>query len=99
MRPLSVEPFLKETIKLQQISMPENIALQADIHGADMLMKGDINQLQQVLMNLINNAVVRCRRVKARPYAFSLINFMPTGISRLSTRELMKGNTPAYGGR
>jgi len=57
MQPLSIEPFLKETIKLQQVSLPENIVLLAEVNGSGMRVKGDINQLQQVLMNLINNAI------------------------------------------
>jgi len=56
MNPLSISSFLKETIKLQQASLPENINLQMNISDTEMQVKGDINQLQQVLMNLINNA-------------------------------------------
>ncbi|PJA31678.1 MAG: hypothetical protein CO187_08110, partial [Zetaproteobacteria bacterium CG_4_9_14_3_um_filter_53_7] len=56
MYPLSISSFLKETIKMQQLSLPENIALQLQVEDAGMQVKGDINQLQQMLMNLINNA-------------------------------------------
>lgn len=56
MNPLSIASFLKETIKLQQVSLPENISLGLQINDTGMQVKGDINQLQQVLMNLINNA-------------------------------------------
>ncbi len=56
MNPLSISSFLKETIKLQQVSLPESVSLQLQVNDTDMLVKGDINQLQQVLMNLINNA-------------------------------------------
>ncbi|WP_176957666.1 PAS domain-containing sensor histidine kinase [Mariprofundus sp. KV] len=56
MNPISVATFLKETIKLNQVSLPENINLQLQIIDPDLRVKGDINQLQQVLLNLINNA-------------------------------------------
>ncbi|ATX82116.1 PAS domain S-box-containing protein [Mariprofundus ferrinatatus] len=56
MQTLSISSFLKEAIKLQRVSLPENIAFNLDIKEKDMLVRGDINQLQQVLMNLVNNA-------------------------------------------
>ncbi|WP_171966470.1 hybrid sensor histidine kinase/response regulator [Mariprofundus micogutta] len=56
MHPLSISSFLKETIKLNQVSLPENINFQLQVNDTDMQVNGDINQLQQVLMNLINNA-------------------------------------------
>jgi len=56
MHPLSISSFLKETVKLSEISLPENIAFKLDVHDPDMKINGDITQLQQVLMNLINNA-------------------------------------------
>jgi len=56
MNPLSIASFLKETIKLNQVSLPESIDFQMQVSTRDMQVKGDINQLQQVLMNLINNA-------------------------------------------
>lgn len=56
MNPISISAFLKETIKLNQVSLPENINLKLQVIDPDLRVKGDINQLQQVLMNLINNA-------------------------------------------
>jgi len=56
MVPVTISSFLKETIKLQHASLPENVKLEYSINDTDMQIKGDINQLQQVLMNLINNA-------------------------------------------
>jgi len=56
MAPVTISSFLKETIKLQHASLPEDVDLEYSINDTDMLVKGDINQLQQVLMNLINNA-------------------------------------------
>jgi len=53
---ISVPSLLRETMKLVQVSLPENIDLSFQLHGGEMKINGDINQLQQVLMNLINNA-------------------------------------------
>jgi len=54
--PLPLTSFLKETIKMQRASLPENISLEQQIGDADLHVNGDINQLQQVLMNLLTNA-------------------------------------------
>jgi len=48
-------PFLKETLKLHQVSVPENVSLNLEIVD-DMQVSGDITQLQQMLLNLITNA-------------------------------------------
>ncbi|MDQ6971279.1 MAG: ATP-binding protein, partial [Mariprofundaceae bacterium] len=49
-------PFIKESIKLARVSIPENIKLTENITSHDMLIHGDVTQLQQVLLNLLNNA-------------------------------------------
>jgi len=56
MHPLSIAPFLKEAFKMHRATLPENIGLQLEMDDADMRIEGDINQLQQMLMNLITNA-------------------------------------------
>jgi len=56
MNPMVISSFLKETIKMHQVTLPENIQLKLDIKISDMKVKADINQLQQVFVNLINNA-------------------------------------------
>ncbi|OIQ00024.1 MAG: hypothetical protein AUK35_05140 [Zetaproteobacteria bacterium CG2_30_46_52] len=53
---ISLAPFLKESIKLQRISLPENIALNIEVIDDDVLIEADANLLQQLLMNLINNS-------------------------------------------
>ena len=52
----SFTSFIKEAFKLTQSSTPENINLQLDAGADELLVNGDATQLQQVLMNLINNA-------------------------------------------
>ena len=56
MNPIAISSFLKESVKLYQASLEENINLAIQVADSDMHIRGDINQLQQVIMNLINNA-------------------------------------------
>ncbi|MDX8412017.1 MAG: PAS domain S-box protein [Mariprofundaceae bacterium] len=48
--------FVKEAYKLAKMSVPENIDLQARFADKDLAVNGDPVQLQQVIMNLLNNA-------------------------------------------
>lgn len=63
MAPFVLAPFLKETIKLHRISLPENIELKSGVPGEELIVHGDINLLQQVLINLLNNARHAVREV------------------------------------
>lgn len=54
--PLTISSFIKETVKMHRVSIPENIRLICNVRDTDAQVKGDINQLQQVIMNLLNNA-------------------------------------------
>ncbi|RLL53300.1 response regulator [Mariprofundus sp. EBB-1] len=78
MHPLSIGSFLKETIKMQQVSVPENIHLELNITGSDMQVNGDLNQLQQVLMNLINNAFDAVQGVKNPSITIHLNRYLAT---------------------
>ncbi|OIO74572.1 MAG: hypothetical protein AUJ57_02020 [Zetaproteobacteria bacterium CG1_02_53_45] len=53
---VSMASFLKEVVKLNRVSVPENIIINLDVLEEGLKIKGDVNQLQQVIMNLINNA-------------------------------------------
>jgi len=53
---VSFTPFVKESIKLARVSIPENIKVIEHITLHDMIITGDTTQLQQVLLNLLNNA-------------------------------------------
>jgi len=55
-KPLPLNPFIKETIKFLETSIPENISVHRDICSDALHINGDSTQLHQVLMNLINNA-------------------------------------------
>ncbi|TLS75659.1 PAS domain S-box protein [Mariprofundus erugo] len=56
MTPVAIRSFIKETIKLHRISLPENIELKAVVGEGDFVIMGDVNLLQQVMINLLNNA-------------------------------------------
>jgi len=54
--PMTISSFLKETIKIQKVALPEDIDLVNQIDPSEMMVNADINILQQVMINLINNA-------------------------------------------
>lgn len=56
MKTFTFTKFLKEAVKLGVTSIPGNIEKQYDFTQNDLYIHGDATQLQQVLMNLINNA-------------------------------------------
>jgi len=49
-------PFFSEAYKLAELSIPETITLQSNFPHEKLYIKGNTTQLQQVMMNLINNA-------------------------------------------
>lgn len=53
---ISIGSFLKEFLKLHRVSVPENISLVSSIPDPSILINGDVTQLQQVMLNLVNNA-------------------------------------------
>lgn len=56
MRVFGLTTFLKETAKLNQASIPENIKLEYDLPDQNLMIHGDATQLHQVIMNLLVNA-------------------------------------------
>ncbi len=53
---LSMKEFVQELLLLAKVTIPENIHVQHDIEDTPMMVHADSSQLQQVLMNLLNNA-------------------------------------------
>ncbi|MDQ6953790.1 MAG: response regulator [Mariprofundaceae bacterium] len=56
MHTLSLQDFLDHALKLVRVSIPENIQLLDEISKEHLMIRGDTSQLQQVLLNLLNNA-------------------------------------------
>jgi len=56
MKTFDMSPFISEAIKLAEVSLPPRIRLQQNLCGKALPMQGNATQLQQVMMNLINNA-------------------------------------------
>ncbi|MCG3207930.1 MAG: Sensor histidine kinase RcsC [Anaerolineae bacterium] len=54
--PLDLVPFVKETIKLLERTLPENINIVFDAPSDQFLVTADLTQLQQVVTNLAVNA-------------------------------------------
>ena len=54
--PFSLTSFLNEEFKLSTSIIPENISYSMDLSGEELTVHGDATQLQQVLINLLNNA-------------------------------------------
>jgi len=56
MQSVELTPFLKEAFKLARSSVPENISVTLDVPETECVVEGDATLLQQVLLNLIDNA-------------------------------------------
>lgn len=55
-KPFSLNSFMKEGFKLAKSAIPENIEHVCNICQEELIIQGDVTQLQQALMNLLNNA-------------------------------------------
>ena len=56
MKPLAMVPFVKETMKLAGLVIPENIRLSTTITTEPITVMGNTTQLHQIIINLLNNA-------------------------------------------
>jgi len=54
--------FFKEFIKLVRHTVPENIVLAHDFEQGSFAFRGDANQLQQAMLNIVQNAVESCEQ-------------------------------------
>jgi len=73
--PLLLGPFIKEAIKLNRVSVPENVELAYDVAEQDLVINGDPSQLHQVLLNLINNAFHATEGLPEQKITISVANY------------------------
>lgn len=55
-KPFGLTSFIQNVSELNRASIPENISFHSEFCSEELVVKGDATQLQQVLMNLLNNA-------------------------------------------
>jgi len=78
MKNLSLTAFAKESLKLSRTAIPENIEFVSDICEEELFINGDSSQLQQVIMNLLNNANDAETDVEQPRIEYTLHSFGPT---------------------
>jgi len=88
MHDLSFSAFVKEAIKLARVSVPENITFHYSIEPDDLMIHGDVTQLQQVIMNLINNARDAVGTAQVPEIELSLTSFTANEVFRHHHPEL-----------
>ncbi len=88
MHVLSITSFVKESLKLAMVSVPENIKVNYDITHDDLMITGDVTQLQQILMNLLNNARDALKGADDPRIALKLEAYQPDAEFRLRHPEV-----------
>lgn len=61
---LLLGPFLKEVFKSFQVVVPENINFNVEFGDERMQLRGNATQIQQIVVNLINNAIYAVQSAK-----------------------------------
>jgi len=56
MQTFDLSAFIKDTFKLHRFSIPENINIETNYTHCALPVRGDANQVQQILVNLLHNA-------------------------------------------
>ncbi|MDX8391864.1 MAG: ATP-binding protein, partial [Mariprofundaceae bacterium] len=74
---LDFTAFVKEAYKLAQVTVPENITTLPDFGNEPLKMKFDATQMQQIMMNLLNNARDAVNDVAAAKISVQLRPFTP----------------------
>ncbi len=74
----SLNAFVKEALKLARVTIPENIQVASHIASEELLIQADVVQLQQVLLNLLNNARDALEAVSSPSITISVSPFVAT---------------------
>ena len=74
-RDIPIVPLMKEALKTSRLGVPETIQLLGDFGDEPLTVYGDAAQLQQVLMNMINNARDAMTDAMPRTISVSLRRF------------------------
>ncbi len=88
MHSLPLTSFLKEAVKLARVAIPESIHFRYSIPIEQLVVRGDATQLQQVVMNLLNNARDELKETEDPEIEVRLIRYEPDAafLQRHSTR-------------
>jgi len=81
----SLSSFINEFVKLTRLNVPENIKLTSDFERGAVNFRGDANQLQLSLLNIVQNAVDACKGVE-EPH----VEIILTPFNSSSNGELLK---------
>ncbi|PJA32121.1 MAG: hybrid sensor histidine kinase/response regulator [Zetaproteobacteria bacterium CG_4_9_14_3_um_filter_53_7] len=91
---ISFSSFVNEALKLAKVGIPANIKFTQDICNDDLVINGNISQLQQIIMNLINNARDATDGIHSPEIQISLKLFLPD--KAFLHKHQIKANGHAY---
>ncbi|TLS66519.1 PAS domain S-box protein [Mariprofundus erugo] len=69
--------FIRETFRLHRLSIPESITVHTMFEADTMVIHGDTSQVQQIIINLLNNARDAVEGVDNPEITLSLAHFVP----------------------
>lgn len=94
-RPFSLTSFMKEEYKISRSIIPENIDYSMNLCGEELIIQGDATQLQQVLINLQNNARDAVRN-SSRPKIVCTLDSFTVDADFQQRHPAIKGNRVAH---
>ncbi|HKI60056.1 MAG TPA: PAS domain S-box protein, partial [Mariprofundaceae bacterium] len=77
MEEISISELFKTTFQLTHVTVPESVILEWNDPAEELRVKGDENQIKQIILNLINNARDALEGLENPEIRVSLNKFMP----------------------
>lgn len=77
MHDFDLTSFIRETFRLHRLSIPESIVVHTMFEADAMIIHGDTSQIQQIIINLLNNARDAVEGVANPEISLSLVHFAP----------------------